>query len=63
MTILPLKEKYRFQTFDYDWIGRGEEDSLTKVNGILGMSRKMLYFQYVITTAAKVCTQKISNCS
>ena len=55
MTILPLKEKYSFQTFNYQWIGRGEENSLTRVNGILGMSRKILYFQYLITTAAKVC--------
>ncbi|KAL9628809.1 MAG: hypothetical protein Q9164_007138 [Protoblastenia rupestris] len=53
MTILPLDEKYRFQTFDYDWIGRGEENSLTRVNGILGMSRRMLHFQYLITIAAK----------
>ncbi|KAL9125161.1 MAG: hypothetical protein Q9217_005593 [Psora testacea] len=54
MTILPLNKKYQFQTFNYDWVGCGEENSLTKVNGILGTSRKMLYFQYVITTAAKV---------
>lgn len=56
MTMLPLGEKHRFQTFNYDWIGRGEQYSLTKVNGIMGMSRKMLYFQYLITIAAKVCT-------
>jgi hypothetical protein len=54
MTILPLNEKYQFQTFNYDWVGCGEESNLTKVNGILGTSRKMLYFEYVITTAAKV---------
>ncbi len=54
MTLLPLNEKYPLQTFNYDWIGCGEEHSLTKVNGILGTSRKMLYFQYLITTAAKV---------
>ena len=54
MTLLPLNEKYPFQTFNYGWIGCGEEHSLTKVNGILGTSRKMLYFQYLITTAAKV---------
>ena len=54
MTILPLKEKYRFQTFNYDWVGCGEGNSLTKVNGILGTSRKMLYFEYLITIAAKV---------
>ena len=58
MTILPLSEKHRFQTFNYDWIGHGEHNSLTKVNGIIGMSRKMLYFQYLITTAAKVCTTR-----
>lgn len=54
MTILPLNEQYRFQTFNYDWVGCGEGNSLTKVNGILGTSRKMLYFEYLITTAAKV---------
>ena len=58
MTLLPLDEKHQFQKFDYDWIGRGEQYSLTKVNGILGMSRKMLYFQYLIITAAKVCTRR-----
>ena len=61
MTILPLAEKYRFQTFNYDWIGRGEQCSLTKVNGIVGMSRKMLHFQYLITIAAKVRTTRDVN--
>ena len=61
MTILPLGEKHRLQTFNYDWIGRGEQYSLTKVNGIMGMSRKMLYFQYLITIAAKVCTTRDVN--
>ncbi len=32
----------------------GVDHSLTKVNGILGMSRKMLYFEYLVTIAAKV---------
>jgi len=54
MTILPLNEKYRFQTFNYDWVGCGEQNNLAKVNGILGTSRKMLYFEYLITIAAKV---------
>ena len=54
MAILPLNEKYPFQTFNYHWIGCGQELNLTKVNGILGTSRKMLYFQYLVTTAAKV---------
>ena len=54
MTILPLNEKYRFQTFNYDWVGYGEQNNLAKVNGILGTSRKMLYFEYLITIAAKV---------
>jgi len=54
MTILPLNEKYRFQTFNYDWVGCGEDNSSTKVNGILGTSRKMLYFEYLVTVAAKV---------
>jgi len=50
---LPLTNKYRFQTYDYNWVGCGEEYDLTKVNGILGTSRKMLYFQYLITVAAR----------
>lgn len=54
MTILPLNEKYEFQTFNYDWVGCGVNHSLTKVNGILGTSRKMLYFEYLVTIAAKV---------
>jgi len=54
MTILPLNEKYRFQTFNYDWVGCGEDNSLTKVNGILGASRRMLYLEYLVTIAAKV---------
>ncbi len=54
MTILPLNEKHRFQTFNYDWVGCGEQNNLAKVNGILGTSRKMLYFEYLITIAAKV---------
>lgn len=58
MTILPLGEKHWFQTFNYDWIGRGEQYSLTKVNDIVSMFRKMLYFQYLITIVAKVCTTK-----
>jgi len=53
MTILPLNEKHRFQTFNYDWVGCGEQHNLAKVNGILGTSRKMLHFEYLITTAAK----------
>ena len=44
MAIIPLTDRYRFQTFNYDWIGRGEENRLTKVNSILGTSRKMLHF-------------------
>ena len=56
MTILPLADKYRFQTYDYSWVGCGEENGLTKVNGILGTSRKMLYFQQLITVAARVST-------
>jgi len=54
MTILPLNEKYRFQTFNYDWVRCGEDNSSTKVNGILGTLRKMLYFEYLVTVAAKV---------
>jgi hypothetical protein len=57
MTILPLHEKHRFQTFNYDWVGCGEQHKLAKVNGILGTSRKMLYLEYLITTAAKVSTR------
>ncbi len=54
MTILPLNEKYRFQTFNYDWVGYGEDNNLTKVNGILGASRRILYLKYLVTIAAKV---------
>lgn len=57
MTILPLNEKYRFQTFNYDWVGCGEQNHLAKVNGILGTSRKLLYIEYLITIAAKVSTR------
>jgi hypothetical protein len=58
MAILPLTEKYRFQTFNYDWVGYGEENYLTKVNGILGTSRKMLHFDFRITKAAKASTRR-----
>jgi hypothetical protein len=54
MAILPLKEKYRFQALNYDWVGDGEENYLTKINGILGASRKMLHLELRITMAAKV---------
>jgi hypothetical protein len=53
MAILPLTEKYRFQTFNYDWVRYGDENYLTKVNSILGTSRKTLYFDFRITIAAK----------
>ena len=58
IAILPLCGSHRFQTYDYHWIGHREPESLTKVNGILGMSREMLYFQYSITVAAKVCSTR-----
>ena len=54
MTILPSTVKYHFQSFKYDFVGDGDEIDLTKVNGIVGTSRKMLYFQYLITVEAKV---------
>ncbi|KAF4635251.1 hypothetical protein G7Y89_g2857 [Cudoniella acicularis] len=53
MAIFPLTEKYRFQTYDYSWVGYGEENYLSKVHGIVGTSRKMLYFQQLITEASK----------
>ena len=55
LIILPLFEKHPFQKFDFHWIKFGEMDNFTRVNGILGMSQQMLYFQYLITTAVKVC--------
>lgn len=54
MTILPSTVKYHFQSFKYDFVGDGDEINLTKVNGIVGTSRKMLYFEYLITVEAKV---------
>jgi predicted ATPase len=58
MAILPLTDKYRFQTYDYNWVGYGEENSLTKVHGIVGTSRKMVYFQYLIRVASKASTTR-----
>ncbi len=54
MTILLLNEKYWFQTFNYDWVECDESNSLTKMNDILKTSRKMLYFEYLITIAVKI---------
>jgi hypothetical protein len=58
MAILPLTDKYKFQTYDYSGVGCGEEEYLTKVHGIVGTSRKMVYFQYLIRVASKVSTTK-----
>lgn len=54
MTILLLNEKYQFQMFNYDWVEYDEDNSLTKMNEILKTSWKMLYFEYLITIAAKI---------
>ncbi|KIV98880.1 hypothetical protein, variant 3 [Verruconis gallopava] len=59
MAVLPLKDKYVFQKFNYDWLGRDCPD-LNIVNSILGLSRKMLHFQSIITKAAK--TQQTPSC-
>lgn len=56
MAILPLTMNYQFQKYDYNFVGVGEEQDLTRVNGIVGTSRMMLYFQYLITEQAKVCS-------
>ncbi|PVI06448.1 hypothetical protein DM02DRAFT_609645 [Periconia macrospinosa] len=53
MTALPLNGKRNFQSFNYDWIGYGEEKQLTRVNSTLGLSRMMLYFIHSITQEAK----------
>jgi hypothetical protein len=58
MAILPLAEKYRFQTFNYDWVKYGKKNYLTKVNGIFGTLRKMLYFDFKIIIIAKASTRK-----
>jgi hypothetical protein len=52
MAVLPLDDRYGFQKFDYQWLGHDCLD-LSMVNSILGLSRKMLHFQYVITMVAK----------
>jgi hypothetical protein len=58
MAILPLTDRYKFQTYDYSGVGCGEEDCLTKVHGIVGTSRRMVYFQYLIRATSKVSTAK-----
>jgi hypothetical protein len=58
MAILPLTDKYKFQTYDYSGVGYGEKEYLTKIHGIIGTSRKMVYFQYLIRVASKVSTTK-----
>ncbi|KIV98320.1 hypothetical protein, variant 2 [Verruconis gallopava] len=59
MAVLPLHDRYDFQKFDYDWLG-WDCPNLYMVNSILGLSRKMLHFQYIITKAAK--TQQTPSC-
>ncbi len=59
MAILPLNDTYEFQKFDYHWLGHDCPD-LSRLNSILGLSRKMLHFQYFITVAAK--TQQVPPC-
>ena len=58
MAILLLTDKFRFQTYDYSGVGCGEEDYLTKVHGIIGTSRKMVYFWYLIRAVTNVSTTK-----
>lgn len=53
MTFLPLDDKYDFQRCNYDWLAEGHDFELHSVNGILGLSRKMLHFQYIIRMKAK----------
>lgn len=53
MAFLPLRRNYSFQYFDYDWIRQSEQTSLQRVDGIVGASREMQYFQYRITMEAR----------
>jgi hypothetical protein len=52
MAILPLDDIYSFQNHDYHWLGNDSPD-LYQVNSILGLSRKMLHYQYNIRMEAK----------
>lgn len=58
MAILPLTNKYKFQTYDYSGVRCGEEEYLIKVYSIIGTLRKIVYFQYLIRIVLKVSTIK-----
>jgi hypothetical protein len=53
MAFLPLVDRYKFQQYDYDWLGEGSPEELGKVNNILGMPRKLLHLQHQIRSCAK----------
>lgn len=54
MALLPSGDRYAFQKLSYEWIGQGDANELTRVNGALGTSRRMLSYQFMIRKAIKV---------
>jgi hypothetical protein len=47
-----------FQRFNYDWIIQTDLTSLQRVDGIVGASRQMQYYQYKVTMEARQSTRR-----
>jgi hypothetical protein len=55
---LPVGSKYKFQGNDYSWLVDGDENTITKIHGIVGLSQRMLRFIDLITIEATKITTR-----